>query len=351
MRKSSFLVGLLCGSLLFGGLTAFANAEIIAKLTSQIFFWNNQRIELEAYNINGYNYVRLRDAAELFGVNIEYHEDTDTVHLGEVRKEKIKIDGNAYAKGNYSLKANLEIFNDVYTRDAYNAIRQSIVDIEEITKNTDENGYNAYYEYAHFVDDTSDGMGKTIEAMKSVAATMFGYYNFSFGYEPTISNFYEFPGYRICKPQIHKHFEPANNATDGFVAEISNLTDREKIKRIADYICDRVAYKNENAAGINRVFTETPPVNAICGTYSNAFVYLCQRAEIPCISVVDDIHAWNEVYVDGKWYTTDISYYDVARTDEYLFPKNYPRTDINKQKTNFAKELLVPGSTKSTNNF
>ena len=73
MRKSSFLIGLVCGSLLFSGLTAFANAEIIAKLTSQIFFWNNQKIELEAYNINGYNYVRLRDAAELFGVNIEIY--------------------------------------------------------------------------------------------------------------------------------------------------------------------------------------------------------------------------------------------------------------------------------------
>ncbi len=27
MRKSSFLIGLLCGSLLFGGVTVFANAE------------------------------------------------------------------------------------------------------------------------------------------------------------------------------------------------------------------------------------------------------------------------------------------------------------------------------------
>ena len=62
----------------------------------------------------------------------------------------------------------------------------------------------------------------------------------------------------------------------------------------------------------------------------------------------DDIHAWNEVYVDGKWHNADISYYDVARIDEYLFPKNYPRADINKQNTNFTKELLVPGSTKST---
>ena len=30
----------------------------------------------------------------------------------------------------------------------------------------------------------------TIEAMKSVASTMFGYYNFTFGYEPTVKNLY-----------------------------------------------------------------------------------------------------------------------------------------------------------------
>jgi len=348
MRKSSFIIGLLCGSLLFGGLTVFANAEIVAKLTSQIFFWNNKQVELEAYNINGANYIKLRDAAELFGINVEYYEDTNTVYLGEPRKEstpKTIIDGNSYAKEDYSLKANPEIFNEIYTRDAYNAIRQSIVDIAEISKNTDDNGYNADYEYAHFVDETFDGAGKTIEAMKSVTATMFGYYDFSFGYEPTIKNLYEYPCYRICKVQIHKHFEPANSATDNFIAEIKNLSDREKAKRIADYICDRVVYKDDNVAGINSVFTEPSPVNGLCGTYANAFVYLCQRADIPCISVKDDAHAWNEVYVDGKWYIADISYYDMSRNEEILFQETYVRADTNPQKTNFAKELLVPRST------
>lgn len=349
MRKSAFLIGLICGSLLFGGVTVFANSEIVAKITSQIFFWNNKQVELEAYNINGTNYIKLRDAAELFGVNVEYYEDTNTVYLGEPRKEstpKTIIDGNSYAKEDYSAKANPDIFNEIYTRDAYNAIRQSIVDIAEITSNTDENGYNADYEYAHFVDGRFNGSGKTIEAMKSVTATMFGYYNLSFDYEPTIKNLYEYPGYRICKVQIHKHFEPANNATDNFIAEIKNLTDTEKAKRIADYICDRVVYKDENVAGINQVFTETSPVNGLCGTYANTFVYLCQRAHIRCIIVKDYVHAWNEVYVDGEWYIADISYYDVSKNDSILFQETYVRTAITPQKTNFAKELLVPGSTK-----
>ena len=333
-------------------------SEVFAAyiVSGQDIYINGSKAEMSAINFNDNNYVKLRDIAKALNIEITYDAETNTVSINTdktYKEENFKVDyinGKSYAREDFSQKANSGIFNDVYTRDAYNAIRQSIVDIKEITQNTDENGYNPNYTYAHFVDEkaTMNNSGETIEAMKSVAATMFGYYNFSLGYEPTIKNLYEYTGYRICKVQIHKHFEPANKATESFVAEISNLTDREKVKQIADYICDRVAYKDYNAAGINRVFTGTPPVNAVCGTYADAFVYLCQRAEIPCISVVDDVHAWNEVYVDGEWLTTDISYYDIARSDEYLFPKNYSRTDINKQKTDFAKELLVPGNTKST---
>ena len=347
MRKI-FAVSIILVILLFGS-KAFAT-EIVA---GQDIYINGTKAEMSAINYNDNNYVKLRDIAKALNIEITYDAETNTVSINTDKpyiEEKPKsnyIAGKSYSKEDFSHKANPDIFNDVYTRDAYNAIRQSIVDIKQITQNTDESGYNPNYTYAHFVDEkaTMRNSSETIEAMKSVTTTMFGYYNFSFGYETTIRNLYEYPGYRICKIQIHKHFEPANRVTDNFIAEISVLPDRAKVKHIADYICDRVAYKNEDVAGINKVFTGMPPVNAICGTYSNAFVYLCQRAEIPCISVVDDIHAWNEVYVDGKWHTTDISYYDVARTDEYLFPINYPRADINKQKTNFAKELLVPGST------
>ena len=281
-------------------------SEVFAAyiVSGQDIYINGSKAEMSAINFNDNNYVKLRDIAKALNIEITYDAETNTVSINTNKpytEEKPKVDyinGKSYAREDFSQKANFGIFNGVYTRDAYNAIRQSIVDIKEITQNTDENSYNPNYAYAHFIDEkaTMSNSGKNIEAMKSVTATMFGYYNFSFGYEPTIRNLYEHPGYRICKVQIHKHFEPANKATDDFIAEISNLTDREKIKQIANYICDRVAYKNENVAGINKVFTGIPPVNAVCGTYADAFVYLCQRAEIPCISVVDDIHAWNEVY-------------------------------------------------------
>ena len=351
MRKhKEFVIGFLCAAMIFGGATALAKADVLAKLTSQVFYWNNEKIELEAYNINDYNYVRLRDAAGIFGVNIEYDEASDSVYLGEKLSEPVtvtRIDGTAYAREDFSQQANPNIFDDVYTRDAYNAMRQSIVDIDIITAGTDAEGFNPNYRYAHFVDaGRTSSEQKTITAMNSVAAHLFGYYNFSLGREMTIENYYEYPGYRICKPQVHQFFEPANKATEEFVNGLKGLSDIEKVKQIEIYIGDRIVYKDEDVGGVNQVFTSTPPVNGICGTYSKAFIYLCQRTDIPCVSVQDDVHAWNEVYVDGEWRTTDVGYYDIARTDEELFAPDYPRQDGNPARTKFAKELLLPGSTK-----
>lgn len=343
MRKCPFLTGLVLGALMFGGIGAAATG-ITAILSNHEIYFNGAKADVEAYIINGNNYLKLRDVAEALDISIDYNDGVVTV--GE-DKQKDVIDGKAYSKEDYSSYATPEIFDDVYTREAYNAIRQSIVDIKEITSNIDANQYNNSYSYAHYIgaNSTMTDIGKTNTAMNSVGAALSGYYNFKLGFEPGKLNYYEYPGYRICMPYVNTHLNPAIKATDDFVAGIKHLPDRQKVKRIADYICDRAVYKDDNAAGINRVFTETPPVNAICATYSSAFIFLCQRAEIPCVSIVDDIHAWNEVYVDGRWYIADISYYDVAHTDNMLLRTNYPRTDINTDKTNFAKELLVPGST------
>lgn len=346
-RFHSFILGLLCGSLIFGCTAVLANTDVLAGLTTQLFFWNGEKIELEAYNINGYNYVRLRDAAKIFGVNIEYDEENRSVYLGETKTERV-IDGRAFSKEDYSQNANSNIFDEVYTRAAYNAVRQSIEDTDTIIKNTDENGYNPDYDYAHYVDKefTFNNPGKTDETMKSVVSMFSAYYTFSCGYEPDVKNLYEYPGYRICKVQINNNFADTKKATDNFIREIECLSDMEKVKRIAGLVADSIVYASENKGNLKTVFSSSGEVNGECGLYAQAFLYLCQRANIPCVTVKDKEHAWNEVYVDRKWRTADISYYDIARTDETLLPENYPRIEKDIAKTEFAKELLVPMSTK-----
>lgn len=384
MKKLNFLSGLIVGAVLFGGITAAAASGVIANITSQLFFWNDSPVKLDAYNINGSNYIKLRDVAALFNADIIYDGTTNSVYINTVTEPEPEelpeptvpdepeepsvetpdtepeataepeytkpeiIDGTAYAKEDYSAKANPEIFNDTYTKDAYNALRQSIVDIEEITAGTDEYGYNENYVYAHFIAEDSDfsTVGKTETSVKSAAARIAGYYDFTFGWEPFIRNLADYPGYRICRPFVRDTLEPANNATESFIQNLNGLTDKEKIRKIATYVSVSIVYKDDNVAGLNEVFTSTTPVNGVCGTYSSAFTYLCQRAGIPCLSILDNTHSWNEYYIDGRWYVSDIGYYDIARTDEMLFRTSYSRVDLNPELTRFIKELLVPGSTK-----
>ena len=362
MRKYTyFLLGLLCGAVFFGGTAVMANSGVLAKISSQIFFLNGEQTELFAYNINGNNYVKLRDAAALFGADIEYIEETNSVHMEIPKKEEVEeiptetpvmqadifIDGTSYSKEDFSAKANQSIFGDIYTKEAYNTMRQTVADTKAIVVGVDKDGYNPSYSYAHYVDTefTFTTPGKADTAMKSVANVLSGYYTYSFGAEPTVKNLYEYPGYRILKVQVNPKYESANKATDEFVGSIATLPEKEKVKAIATYIADRIVYKDENVAGINDIFTSATPVKGICGTYANAFIYLCQRSDIPCVTIKDTTHAWNEAYIDRRWQIIDVSYYDVARTEESLFTTNYPRIDITKVKTEFAKELLVPGST------
>ena len=366
MRKYTyFLLGLLCGAVFFGGTAVMANSGVLAKISSQIFFLNGEQTELFAYNIGGNNYIKLRDAAALFGADIEYIEETNSVYMEIPKKEEtedipqntpedtpvvipdIFIDGTSSSKEDFSANANQEIFNDIYTKEAYNTMRQTVADTKSIIDGNNADGYNPTYSYAHYVDTefTFTTSGKTDTAMKSVANVLSGYYTYSFGAEPTVKNLYEYPGYRILKVQVNPKYESANAETDEFVNSLTALSEKETVKAIATYIADRIVYKDENVAGINDVFTSPTPVNGICGTYANAFIYLCQRADIPCVTIKDATHAWNEVYIDGRWQIIDVSYYDVARTDESLFTNSYPRIDTTKEKTEFAKELLVPGST------
>ena len=124
--------------------------------------------------------MRLRDAAKIFGVNIEYDEQNDSVIMNNSdtaipKPQTERIDGTAYAREDFSQQANPAIFDDVYTREAYNAFRQTIVDRDEIVKGTNEDGYNPNYRYAHFIDKTSQG--KTRKVFNTIAGDLFGYYN------------------------------------------------------------------------------------------------------------------------------------------------------------------------------
>ena len=75
--------GMVLGATLCGGAAA---AGIIAVPTWQPIYVDGQQVEMEAYNINGANYVKLRDAGLQVGFNVYWKSgvrvDTDTPYTG-----------------------------------------------------------------------------------------------------------------------------------------------------------------------------------------------------------------------------------------------------------------------------
>ena len=64
-----FAVGVLTGAVLFGGGVAYA-AGVMAEHAPQTAYVDGAPVQLEAYNIDGYNYVKLRDIGQAVGFNV-----------------------------------------------------------------------------------------------------------------------------------------------------------------------------------------------------------------------------------------------------------------------------------------
>ena len=66
------LCGVLIGGVLLNGDATNAAAGLMAERSSQPIFVDGQKVELEAYNIAGSNYVKLRDIGKAVGFNVSW---------------------------------------------------------------------------------------------------------------------------------------------------------------------------------------------------------------------------------------------------------------------------------------
>ena len=80
-RKEMALLaaGIVTGAAVFGGGTALAS--LAAQPSVQRFYLDGRRIPLEAYAINGNNYVKLRDIGQAVGFGVTYDAATNSVTI------------------------------------------------------------------------------------------------------------------------------------------------------------------------------------------------------------------------------------------------------------------------------
>ncbi|XEC92885.1 transglutaminase-like domain-containing protein [Paenibacillus tarimensis] len=92
--------------------------------------------------------------------------------------------------------------------------------------------------------------------------------------------------------------------------------DSEKVKLIYNYIVNNIKYDFKKANEVN--YDYLPDIDntlkvkyGICYDYAALFAAMLRSADVPTKLVtgntafLDEYHAWNEVYIDGKWQIVD----------------------------------------------
>ena len=118
------------------------------------------------------------------------------------------------------------------------------------------------------------------------------------------SNFYTYEEAAEYQTQIDQKTDEiiSNIITDG-------MTDYEKVEAIYNFVKSSVRYgESEEAGDEGQTIVGALLYNqAVCAGISRAFQYLLYKIDIPCYCVESDVHGWNIVQVDGKWYNTDLT--------------------------------------------
>lgn len=317
--------------LVFGVLTAMLIQSVCAAgeyLTAQQsinrIYVDGKQVDLVAYVIDGHNYVRLRDVGEVVGFNV-YWDGTVQVDTGAPYTGEPPADTTEQPV-DYSAVASPAVFTKPYTREAYNALREAMV--------TGHGGPVAM-------------SSATKTAMINVEAAVGSYPCYDL--KSLGNGEYEFTAKRSTA------YSAAAESIQDFLASLSGKSDTDKLYAFACKVSDGLEYKVDAWTAPGDFFTTPGPHTGNCTSYAHNFKFLCDCADIPCILVHSDDHQWVEVYVEDRWYSADITGFDVTYTTGSVTPRllfdqsemqGYSYRQSDPQLTRMAKELMVPGSTK-----
>ncbi len=210
---------------------AVATAEnyLQAVRSSQEFFVDGQRVELEAYAIGGHNYVKLRDVGKAVDFSVSYDPFNNAAII--VSGMPYREEQPAAAPGvpalrpasstDYAAQANPKVFTAELNREVYNGIRDTILHREEITVGT--------YQPIPIGEVRWNG------PVEQVASTL--------GQYPIYEIIKDENGQAVCNTRYAESYEPAREHTQEFIDGLSGLSDWDKVEALVYYVCDRMTYE------------------------------------------------------------------------------------------------------------
>ncbi len=114
--------------------------------------------------------------------------------------------------------------------------------------------------------------------------------------------------YETTKEQEKELEAKVNDILNGL--DLDGASEYEKVKAIYNYICSNVVYDHEHLDDDNYRLKHTAYAaalngTAVCSGVADLFYCLATSAGLEARITVNDVHAWNIVKVDGKYYYLD----------------------------------------------
>ena len=329
----TLLTGVFLGATLFGGAEAAAEGYL-ARRSEMPFFVNGSPVTVDAYLIGENNYLKLRDIAALADFGVTWSPESGAVlidtmvgYSGEFKPAEAVTttpqQESAEPQPNYHEKANASAFDNAYTAEAYDALRQCMAD-----------GQSAPITMS----------AETRAAMQKVTAAISSY--------PSYTLKTQRDGTVLFQKSRSTSYEEAAEAARTIIDGLVGKTESEKLYAFACSVCDRLEYDESSTATPRALFATDGVKKGNCMSYAHGFQYMCNLANIPCILVHSDVHQWNEVYTNGRWYSVDLTGFKIGYSERGSATLLHDNSELigsiytqsEPQLTRFAKELLVPNS-------
>lgn len=318
-RAVSFFFGFLAGSILFGAGAACA-AGIYAERSAQRIFVDGREVNVESYLIDGHNYLQLREIGKAVDFNVYWDDKTRTVQIE--RDQPYSGTGPELVPAPFNPSA----LTGAFTREACDALHDSMATLLDSDP-------------VYMSEETRQAM---LEAEAAVACWPV------FDLKACGNHMYSF-----C-PKYPDPYRDAANYCRPFINELLSTDEREKVRQLAFFVCDRIEYDSLAYCSPRTALISDTVQKGACMSYAHCFKFLCDMAKIPCIFTHSDEHQWNQVYLEGKWWHVDVTSVDASDVSlRPLLPILKEESEMQGSMyvqsqpslTIIAKELMVPGST------
>ena len=332
MKKAGIFLflGMLIGTALAGPAVEAASG-ILAERSTQVVFVDGVNVSLEAYNIGGSNYVKLRDIGKEVNFNVYWNGavqiDTKSPYSGippDFSGGDPEMEPAADVR-DFSSAVNPSTFTGIYTTEAYNAAAEVLDGLHR--------GDFSRSAVVHI------GNQEDRWKLESVLGDL--------SYGVTLSLRAKAEG--VFEVYAHDVFKTAvDGLTEELIGTWANLpTDREKVAAVNQYLCDRLIFDPERGEGVYSIVSGNAPLRGNCVTFARSVNYFCRCLDIPCITVHGEHHYWNAVYCEGQWSYVDVSANDQTASHDYiLLSQKTPKQISDPYAVRFLEELLVPNSTR-----